>query len=168
MPNVVIPKAETTQYDLPPVCVVTGATEGVVFKEVKFTYVPPWARIFGWLIQALVMKRHTAELPFTDQAYRSWRTGLVLFPLILIVSFVAGIGGGAVVGQESHPELMLVGIVGAIVVSVLAYFKFARNKGPRCVKIDERNVEVFLPSPQAVAAIQERLSGGGRQPRAQA
>jgi hypothetical protein len=39
-----------------------------------------------------------------------------------------------------------------------------RDKFPRCVKIDEKYIELYLPSAKAVQMIQERLGGKGRIP----
>jgi hypothetical protein len=39
---ITIPSNELNSFGLPPVCVVTGSREGVVFKPVKFSWYPRW------------------------------------------------------------------------------------------------------------------------------
>jgi hypothetical protein len=83
--TVEIPVNEMSSFDLPKVCLVTGATENVVFKPVKFSWYPRWIAVFilvGWpiaLILALTLtKRVKGELPFTEEAYRRWKAQSLL------------------------------------------------------------------------------------------
>ncbi|MBX5482766.1 MAG: hypothetical protein IRZ16_13135 [Myxococcaceae bacterium] len=40
------PNNELNEFDLPRTCIATGATDGVVFKPVKFAWYPKWPLIF--------------------------------------------------------------------------------------------------------------------------
>lgn len=42
--TIAIPKEAVTEFDMPRVCVATGATEGVEYRRVKFSFVPMWRR----------------------------------------------------------------------------------------------------------------------------
>ncbi|RKG63079.1 hypothetical protein D7V80_32075 [Corallococcus sp. CA054B] len=78
---------EMNAFDLPPVCLITGERQGVVFKPVAFSWYPPWISRFlllGVLALALVpilpialfvasvrTKQALGTLPFTEESSRS-------------------------------------------------------------------------------------------------
>lgn len=168
MAAVTIPIKELTPYDLPPVCVVTGAREGVTFKKVKFQWVPPTARflvVFCGLIGIIAMfamqKRAEGELPFSEAGWARWRSGKLLVAGglggFIVVLFAGLFAMSANSGGPFGLVLILLGFVLLIVALVMA-----RGRGPMCKKIDDENIELELPSAEATSAIAERLSGGAR------
>lgn len=172
MPKVKLPRAECTQYDLPPVCVVTGSKDAIVWKEVKFQYMPQWAFFIGGVILgSIFMKKMTAELPFNDEAFRHYKRAKVMGVLAFVAFFVfffGGIGGAAAVSDTSKdlaPILALLGVGAGFIVPIVMYIAFVRNRSPRCLWMDDQYVEVVLPSDAAVAAIRERFGAERTKPR---
>ena len=91
---------EMNDFDLPKICVISGAKDNVVFKDVKFSWVPPWARLFGVLIQALVARRAAGKLPFTEEAHKRYKGAglwmvLAVFGLLVLWAIGGGISGAA-------------------------------------------------------------------------
>ncbi len=168
MAAVTIPSKELTPYDLPPVCVVTGAREGVTFRKVKFQWVPPTARflvVFCGLIGIIAMfamqKRVEGELPFSEEGWQRWRSGKMLVAGGLGGFLVALFAGLFAMSGHSGQGFGL-GLIGAGFVLLIAALVMARGRGPMCKRIDDESIELELPSADAVAAIEERLRGGAR------
>ena len=81
MANISIPQNEMTSFDLPKVCIVTGDTQNVQFRPVKFQWYPRWIGVFGIaplimvILLAVLMRRAKGELPFSDAAWDAWKKG---------------------------------------------------------------------------------------------
>ncbi len=163
MPSITIPVKELTPYDLPAVCVVTGAREGVTFRKVSFAWVPPVARmlvvfcgLFGAIAMLAMQKKVQGELPFSDAGWERWRSGKILI----------GVGVAACVGLLLLGAYMLSGygsdgigmiIMASAIVVLVAAILMARGRGPACKRIGDDDIELDLPSADAVAAFAERL-----------
>lgn len=168
MAAVSIPIKELTPYDLPPVCVVTGAREGVTFKKVKFQWVPPMARflvvfcgLVGVVAMLVMQKRAEGELPFSEEGWARWRSGKMLVGGGLVGFLLALFSGLFAMSTRSGEAfglvLMLLGFVVLVVALVMA-----RGRGPACKKIEDDTIELELPSADAASAFEERLRGGVR------
>jgi hypothetical protein len=172
MPKVKLPKAECTQYDLPPVCIVTGSPDNIVWKEVKFQYMPQWAFFFGGVILgSIFMKKMTAELPFSEEAYRNYKRSQAM-AWVAVISFFAlffgGIGGAAALDNTSKDLAGILGVGGfllGIIAPIVIYVAFIRNRAPRCLWMNDEFVEVVLPSQAAIDAIRERFGADRTKPR---
>jgi hypothetical protein len=171
MPQIVLPADELNEFDLPRVCVITGQTENVEFKPVKFAWYPRWIValvIVNVLIAAIVAqvltRRVKGHLPFTPEAYKAWRMGRVYFGL----SFVVAIGMLIVSGiaMEKLPALGLLVILLAVATPITAGLLFVRNKGPVVQRIEEGRITLKLPSEEAALRIQEHLNAGQLKPAA--
>ena len=86
-----IPKNAVSEFDLPRVCVATGATEGVGYHKVTFQFVPMWARlsvafcgIVGLVIMMLNTRRVQAEIPFTHEAFKAYKRARIVPALIFL------------------------------------------------------------------------------------
>jgi hypothetical protein len=171
MQPVAIPTNELNEFDLPRVCVVTGERNGVVFKNVKFSWYPPWVAVFilvnvlvAAVIALILTKRVKGQLPFTEEAYARWRRGQLLFGL----SFVALIGllvGSGVLMATEYQALGGLAILAAIAVPIVAWVVFARNTGPKVTKIDDVSIYLNLPSAGAAEQIEQHLHSGVASPR---
>jgi hypothetical protein len=166
MPQVVLPADELNEFDLPRVCVITGQTEGVEFKPVKFAWYPRWIValvIINVLIAAIVAsiltRRVKGQLPFTEEAYKRWRMGRVYFGL----SFLVALGlfvGGILVLDTRVPELSGAFMLVAVAIPIAAGLIFVRNKGPAVQRIEDGQITLKLPSEEAVIRLQEHLVSG--------
>ncbi|MBJ6761553.1 hypothetical protein JGU66_12320 [Myxococcaceae bacterium JPH2] len=163
MRDLTIPLKELSEFDLPAVCIVTGQTEGVVFKPVKFTWYPRWVNFFvllnlliALIIAAITTRRANGQLPFTEEAWRAWRLGRILFPVSLISGILLIIAGTCLMVGEVVPFGLIVFALG-IALPVGCHFRFVRNKGPVVNRIDKETLTLSLPSSEAAQAFQERL-----------
>jgi len=162
MPSVRIPTKELTQFDLPAVCVVTGTREGVSFRKVQFSWVPPTARmliVFCGLIGVVAMlamqKRVHGELPFSDAGWERWRSGKILVGVGAAAAVALVLLGVAMISSASGSFglVIVLGGIGVLVAAALA----ARGRGPMCKRIGDDDIELDLPSADAAAAFEERL-----------
>jgi len=166
MPIVILPKAAVTKFDLPPVCVVTGESEGVVYKKVRFSFVPMWARLsilfcglVGIVLMLVTTKRVTGELPFLESAFAEWRRAQRVTGIGLLVALLVGVG--LMVGTDAL--LLGFAVLIAGVIAVVAYAAaVVRKLGPACRRIDDQHIEIEIPSEAAARAIEARLGIGGQ------
>lgn len=78
---------------LPPVCLKCAARGPLESRHAKFSFVPPWARILGPLIQLIVMKRSKFDLPLCAPCNSRWRTWTLYSALSMLPGFAfIGIG----------------------------------------------------------------------------
>ena len=165
--TVVLPKTAVTEFDLPRVCVATGATEGVQYRKVKFTFIPMWARmsvafcgLIGVILMMLNTRRVEADVPFTDDAWTRYQRAKWV-PLVLILGGIPLM----ILPVLISPDLALVGFVAflAIVIGAVVYATTVlKEAGPLCKNIDEESITLDIPNAEAAAAIEQRLAGGGR------
>lgn len=162
-----IPVNELTQFDLPKVCVMTGATEGVEFRPVKFQWYPPWLGILivvNVLVAAIVIsvmtKKAKGELPMTHEAWAKWKKwkmltvfsvlgfiGGVVLSLVLLMTEVAALGG----------VLFFATLIQLIVCLVVT-----RKAGPQVKEIKDNVVTLQLPMADVAATFTAHLTGGAR------
>jgi hypothetical protein len=172
MREIILPADELNEFDLPRVCVVTGQTENVVFKPVKFAWYPRWVVVFvliNLLIAAIIAfaltKKVKGHLPFTEEAFKAWRTGITLFALSIVGAIGLFVGAMVLLGTGKEP-LGLVALVAAVGVPTFVGIKFMRHKGPVVQRIADGRITLKLPSDEAVMRIQQHLVSGRKAPRA--
>ncbi len=167
MANISIPQNEMTSFDLPKVCIVTGDTQNVQFRPVKFQWYPRWIGVFGIaplimvILLAVLMRRAKGELPFSDAAWAAWNKG----KMMLALSIVGGIllfGGGIAALANRMEGLGALMLLSGIVVPIVLGIVFLAGKGPTCLKIDNGYVELKIKSDSAAEMIRRHLQGGGR------
>jgi hypothetical protein len=159
MANVTIPVNEMNSFDLPKVCVISGAKDNIVFKDVTFRWVPPWARLFGVLIQALVARKANGQLPFTEEAHARYKASgkwmaLGIFGMI-VAWMLAGVLGGAI-----HAIVGLLFFAGSIALPIMLYIKKVKGNTIGVARIDSGNVELKIPSDPAANEIMNHLRAG--------
>jgi hypothetical protein len=158
-----IPVNELTPFDLPRVCVMTGATDGVEFRKVKFQWYPRWVNVLiliNVLVMAVVaqvtMKRCAGELPFTTEAWERWQKwkwgigGSVLGLLVGIISGAVLMANDVMVGGLLFPLVL----VQFIVVMVLA-----RRAGPQVESIKDDLLRLKVPSDEVAQRFASHLKG---------
>jgi hypothetical protein len=166
MHEIVLPADELNEFDLPRVCVVTGQTENVEFRPVKFSWYPPWVAVFiliNLLIAAIIAlamtKKVQGSLPFTEEAYKAWKAGQLYFALSLVAGFVMFAAGIGVMANELIvPGALL--LVLAFALPIFVGVRFTRHKGPVVKKIADGQITLKLPSDDAVRMILEHLNAG--------
>jgi hypothetical protein len=158
MHEVVIPAGELNEFDLPPVCVITGEREGVVFKPVKFTWYPTWIAfvalcnlLIGMIVASVMTRRVRGTLPFTEAAWARWRRGQVFMAIaavlglalffLSILLFMAD--------ETGTRGLLALGLGAALPLGV--WLKWVRGQGPYAVSID-KGLDLVLAIPHGVAA----------------
>ena len=172
MREIILPADELNEFDLPRVCVVTGQTENVVFKPVNFSWYPRWVAVFiliNLLVAAIIAfaltKRVKGHLPFTEEAFKAWRTGITLFALSIMAAIGLFIGGGVLLAS-SQEGLGLAALAAALAVPIFVGVKFMRHRGPVVQRIADGQITLKLPSEEAVLTIEHHLVSGRKSPRA--
>lgn len=172
--DITIPNDELTEFDLPRVCVLTGESQGVVFKDVKFAWYPPWVAalvVVNVIVMAFVAwvltKRATGKLPFTEAAWAAWRKGRVIQVLSVlggIILFIAGVFLMASAKAQATAVLAAGGLllVASIAVPVMLWRRFVKGKTLQVRRITRTHITLRLPSDEACATLQAHLSGGRR------
>jgi hypothetical protein len=172
MREIILPADELNEFDLPRVCVVTGQTENVVFKPVNFSWYPRWVVVFvliNLLIAAIIAfaltKKVKGHLPFTEEAFKAWRMGLVFFALSILAGLGLFVGAMFLLGS-GRGELGVAALVAAVGVPVAVSLRFVRHKGPVVQRIADGRITLKLPSDFAVELIERHLVSGQKAPRA--
>lgn len=167
MRDVVIPKNELSEFDLPRVCVITGQTEGVVFKPVKFAWYPRWIVVLvllNVLIAAIVAmaltKKAKGTLPFSEEGWAQWKRGKLLFGLSLLGTVVILIGGIALLARTESPAPLLTAVLLSILLPIVTYALVLKNRAPVAKKIDDQHITLTLPSDEAASRIKTHLMSG--------
>ncbi|MFL5346279.1 MAG: hypothetical protein ACJ8AT_15935 [Hyalangium sp.] len=172
MREIVLPADELNEFDLPRVCVVTGQTENVEFKPVKFAWYPRWTValvivnvLIAAIVASILTKRVKGHLPFTEEAYKRWWMGRVFFGLSFLVAIALFIGGCVMI--DSGPGAAVALLIGlALATPIAAFLLFARNKGPVVQRIAEGRITLKLPSEEAALQIEQHLFAGQKKPSA--
>jgi hypothetical protein len=174
--TVEIPNNELTQFDLPRICVVTGATDNVEFKPVKFAWYPRWVALLvlcnlliAVIVAAILTKRVKGELPFTEEAHRRWRTGQIAFGLSVVLALVTLFASiGFLVAETSSGVSQGIGLLlllATFVIPTVVGLTMYRGRGPVVLKITDTHITLKLPNPAAAERISEHLVSGAAQPR---
>ncbi|MBS2028607.1 MAG: hypothetical protein JST54_11945 [Deltaproteobacteria bacterium] len=166
MAQIVIPSQELTEFDLPRVCVVTGATENVVFKDVKFQWYPRWVAaliLINVLVMAVVAmaltKKVKGKLPFTEEAFATWRRGITVMTLSVIAAIVVFIASMVAFGNDV-PVFGILGVLASIGGPIAVWVTMVRGKTVQCLKIADGFITLNVPSGQAALEIQRHLHAG--------
>ncbi|MCY0998718.1 hypothetical protein OWM54_16385 [Myxococcus sp. MISCRS1] len=168
MRQVVIPKNELSEFDLPRVCVITGQTEGITFQPVKFSWYPRWLLIFVpfaalivLLVAMLLTKRAQGTLPFSEEGWAQWKRAKLVFGLSFLGTIAVLCGAiFAFAGNTQTGSYLMVGVLVAVLIPVVAYSAVVQGKVPQVVRIDNREVTLRLPSDEAASAILRHLQAG--------
>ncbi len=151
---------------LPPVCLRCAATHPIEWRDQKFMYVPPWARLLGALIQLLVAKRSRFNLPLCHSCNAQWKKwnlflGLSWLPGLLLILLGAVCTGAGVDGAAA--ALYVIGslvFLGALITAIV----IRSRKMIMATKIDKTYTwlrGVALPAQQAVVAPQQPYAPQG-------
>lgn len=165
-----IPTQELNAFDLPGVCVVTGAQDGVTFKPVKFWWYPRWVPLliffpWGGLILALIValatrRKAEGELPFTDHGWNAWKRSQWIWGLS-IFAFLVGVFGTIVLitAAASGSLAGWIAWAGAAVTVALPIggWFLAKPTMVQVRKIDNGRLFVRIPSADAAARIHAHL-----------
>lgn len=168
MAEITIPENELSEFDLPRVCVVTGASQDVVFKDVKFQWFPRWVAVFILfnviifaVIALILTKRVKGKLPFTEDAFSAWKRGQLFFGLSIFGAIVLFIAGIMVMAAMDSPVGLLVWVA-AIALPVFVGIKFVKGKSVSCTRIADGQVTLKIPSDSAAQSLRDHLQGGAR------
>ncbi len=166
MAQIIVPDNELNSFDLPPVCVVTGATQGVVWKKVKFAWYPRWVTVLILvnvlvmaIVAAILTKRVKGELPFTEEAYSAWRRGRIFFGLAITAAIGLLIGGAVALATDS-PAVGVALLLLTFAVPIAVWFAFVKGKTVTCTRIADGSTSLNIPSEAAATQIRTHLTGG--------
>lgn len=163
MATIRIPVNELNAFDLPKICVMTGATDPTVqFRKVKFSWFPRWVYallIINVLVMAIVARVMTkeakGELAFSDEAWNKWR----LWKVLNVFALLAFIGGMFVMIFGLASESAVGAILGVLIfIGSLVVIVLARKAGPMVESIKDDVVLIKVPNDQAAFAYQQHLS----------
>lgn len=172
MARLSIPVNEVNAFDLPPVCLLTGATTDVSFQPVKFSWYPRWIALFAPLallpvaILAWILTRRVAgQMPFSTGAYARWRRGKLLFTLSLFGMIVILIGGSAVMVSATSDEALgafFLAILGAIALPIVVWAVTLRGRDVKVVEISKTHLTVEIPNAEVAQRVTRHLLSGER------
>lgn len=158
-----IPVNELNAFDLPKVCVMTGAQDpSVEFREVKFQWYPPWVNaliLINVLVMAIVARILTkmakGQLAFSEEAWKRWRLWKVLMVFSLLGMLVGILAGVVMLANEAAigGVLALLAFVQGIVVIVIA-----RKAGPMAQSIKDNVLIIKVPNDEVAAKYAQHLS----------
>ena len=136
--SLVVPNGAT----FPAVCLKCGNQQGIEWRNQRYTWIPPWARFFGWLIQMLVAKRSRFQLPLCQPCHSQWKKWnlflwLSFLPLFLFIFIGAAIAGATEDGGAIAGILITLGVVGFIVGLIVAIV-FRNKKAVTAIRIDKQ------------------------------
>ncbi|MHB8879629.1 MAG: hypothetical protein ACYC8T_38560 [Myxococcaceae bacterium] len=165
MAQIVVPDNELNSFDLPRVCIITGATQNVVFKKVKFSWYPRWVGVtvlinvlVAAVLAAVLTKRVQGELPFLEEAYAAWRKGRILFAFSIVLAVGLLIGGVILLASE-QPIPGAAALVATLVVPIVVWVKFLKDCNVTCTRIADGHTTLKIPSDEAAMKISSHLSG---------
>ncbi|AFE03688.1 hypothetical protein COCOR_00750 [Corallococcus coralloides DSM 2259] len=171
MHHVDIPPGELNEFDLPPICIVTGERQGVVFKPVNFTWYPRWIGFLALLnlliaiiVASAMTKRVTGTLPFTEEAWSRWKRGQVIMVVSVVVAIALLILAFSLLASDAPEWLGVVALASSVAVPVLAWVYFLRGRGPQVRRIDKDNLSLAIPNGPAAYAIAGHFLAGLKSP----
>jgi hypothetical protein len=164
--TVEIPLAALNRVDLPPVCPITGATDGVEFRKIELTWYPRWITLFALpalliavILAAVMTRRAKGELPFAPGAYWRWKLGQGVFGVTVIAGAIGLIIAIVMMNNQAVPPGAAT--LGVSVLLPLAVWLFAvRGRGLAVESISDRALFLRMPSESAARAFREKLAGG--------
>ncbi|RKH01964.1 hypothetical protein [Corallococcus carmarthensis] len=168
MHHVDIPSGELNEFDLPPVCIITGERQGVVFKQVKFSWYPRWVGFLALLnlliaiiVAAAMTKRVKGTLPFTEEAWSRWKRGQVIMGVSVVAAIALLIAAVSLLSADVIP-LGLAALASCVAIPVLAWVYFLRGRGPQVRRIDKDSIALAIPNGVAAHAITVHFLAGLR------
>jgi hypothetical protein len=151
----------------PPVCLKCATTQGLEWRDQRYTYVPPWARLFGALIQVFVMKRSRFQVPVCQPCHQRWKKANLLLWLAILGGVVlvifAAVGAGMADDDTGGVIAAVFGILAFLVFfgGIIAYAIVRQKRAVSATRID--NQFTWLTGIHA-NAIQAIVGGGYPQP----
>lgn len=167
MPRVVI----DPDKPVPPVCIVTGETDGVTFERVKVKAMDEVEILKGILVMLVTLgmaapeSRHGAvelSLPFSPRGLRSYRRGR----RVAVACFASAIGLLVTLiavmlslpaGSNWQQTVPILGVTALLLGLALQVAHQSGGAGPKLVSMAEHAVEVEVQSPEAARAITAAL-----------
>jgi hypothetical protein len=86
----------------PALCVKCGTSEGLTVRSQRFSYVPPWARLFGALLLLMLQKKSRFDLPICAPCNTRWRTWNAVMGLGLVGVVAAMLVWGALAAPRGR------------------------------------------------------------------
>jgi hypothetical protein len=165
-----VPKIRLPRYErfMPPLCVVTGATEGIVWKEILVsdgkTHLGPSLTHTGEALKLVAEGMLNAsygrtpvhlELPFTEAGYRAVRRSRLLHGVSMYLaglSLFCGLGALSTLLRNPMPFVPVV-VVAAALIPGLTYL-LRRGRSIEVVDGDGPEVVLRIPSEAAACALE--------------
>ncbi|NPC72885.1 hypothetical protein HPP05_24360 [Corallococcus exiguus] len=167
MHHIDIPSGAMNEFDLPPICIVTGEREGVVFKTVHFSWYPRWIGFLALLnlliaiiVAAAMTKRVKGTLPFTEEAWSRWKRGQIIMGVSVVAGIALLILAFSLLASDAPEWQGLVALASSVALPVLAWVFFLRARGPQVRRIDPDNISLAIPNGPAAYAITDHFLAG--------
>lgn len=170
MAKVSIPKAELNRFDLPPVCLITGSTEGVTFRPRKLLWTPPWVYLLifipmgglplAFVVSLLVRRRVDAELPFSEKGWTRFRQATWFRPLSVLVLLCGWLGALMLLASESDAMSNFAGVFVILFLAIpIAVYVATRKWVVSVGGITKTHVDLRCGSDEAAQRIRAHLRG---------
>lgn len=168
MAQVTLPLVCVNAFDLPPVCVVTGASDDIVWRKTKVRYTPPWvfALILVHIVVAAVVgtilsRKATLELPYAREAYRSLRRHRIILLVASCLSVVLLIGGFMLTWATENIPLGVTVMLGPLIATILYGAIVVSPRTPRARSMTDTHVTLRARSGAFVSAVMTTLPAAG-------
>jgi hypothetical protein len=162
--KVALPVDGLTRRRLAAICPLSGATEGLVWRKMSFTWLPPGVApmlplgfIFGALLAATMERTAAGELPFRPRAWWRWKVAQVLHVLAWILGFLCV----PIVISGFATGYILVGVVMMILAAapVAGAKLFLRRSGIAVDAIGDDVIVLRIPNERAARALGGDVAG---------
>ena len=147
---------------LPPICLKCAATQPIEWRAQKFSWVPPWARMFGALIQVFVVKRSRLNIPLCAACNRRWKMWTLLAALAWLPGVFLLVVGGALSSMDLDDFGAVVAVLGGLLlVGFIVVIVLRQKRIIGAAKIDKTHT--WLRGVHA-QALQATTGGAGSYP----
>lgn len=162
-----IPKNELNEFSLPRVCVGTGEAGTVTFQKVQFQYIPKWIAVFAvapllyLIFYFLLRKTASGTMPFSERGWERVKAARRNVLIAVVVLIAGPIAGGVLSSNDSAvgPILLMVGVLGGLIAIIVTSMR-VRKVFPFATLIDDKQVTLTLPSPEAERLFTQHLTAG--------
>ena len=113
------------------------------------------------IVASILTRQVKGKLPFTEEAFRTWRRGRIVFALAAFLGVLIGLASFAFL-FAGEPALLAVGVA-CLLLAVLGpwgiHFRFLRGRNVVCREISKTHITLRIPNGAAAEELENHLRG---------